>query len=119
MTEALNRPTTAYSRGMQQKLALIRALMIDAPIFLLDEPFNALDPPAVMLLQRHLQERASQGATVVVSSHLLAMLQDMAQRALVLKSGALVYAGPLAEVDWMTHLGDWFDSMAEAGSADA
>ncbi len=113
MTDALNRPTAAYSRGMQQKLALIRALMINAPIFLLDEPFNALDPPAVVLLQSHLQERARQGRIVVVSSHLLSVLQDVAQRILVLKGGALLYADSLTAIDWKAHLSDWFDQTTD------
>ncbi len=118
MTEALNRPTTVYSRGMQQKLALIRALMIDAPIFLLDEPFNALDPPAVLLLQSQLQERARQGGIVVVSSHLLSTLQEVAQRVLVLKGGSLLYVGSLAAIDWKAHLGDWFDLAADVRGAE-
>jgi ABC-type multidrug transport system ATPase subunit len=105
----LDQPVRSYSRGMLQRLALIRALMIDVPVLLLDEPFNALDPLALALLVDDLKGRAAQGRCVLVSSHLLTMLRDLAEEVLVLRRGQLVYSGPLADVDWSQQVPLWFD----------
>ncbi|GER83911.1 multidrug ABC transporter ATP-binding protein [Thermogemmatispora aurantia] len=115
LDHVLDQPIRSYSRGMLQRLALIRALMIDAAVLLLDEPFNALDPLALALLVEDLKRRAAQGRCVLVSSHLLNMLKDLAEKVLVLRRGQLVYSGPLASVDWSQQVPLWFDPCDEDG----
>ncbi|WP_052888135.1 ABC transporter ATP-binding protein [Thermogemmatispora carboxidivorans] len=108
LREALDRPVRTYSRGMLQRLGLIRALMVDVPILLLDEPFNALDPVALQLLCSDLQQRAAGGTCVLLTSHHLEMLRELASQIIVLKEGQLVYQGPPAAVDWTKAIALWF-----------
>lgn len=114
----LNHPVKTYSHGMVQKLALIRALMIDASVLLFDEPFNALDPRGIQTLTSDLKEQTQRGKTILVSSHLLAMLHNFAQDAIVLKHGQVVYCGSMNEVDWAAHMDDWFEDEDESDDED-
>jgi ABC-2 type transport system ATP-binding protein len=110
LSEALARPTRTYSRGMLQRLCLIRTLMIEARAFVLDEPFNSLDPLAVQRLCDDLRAQAAAGQCVLLSSHTLPLLNDLADQLLVLKRGRLVYRGSPTAVNWQTALPAWFDT---------
>lgn len=110
LSKALGRPVSTYSHGMVQRLALIRTLMIETPVLLLDEPFNALDPLGISLLAADLKGRATQGHSVLVSSHLLAMLQGFAQEVVVMKQGLVVYSGSIDGIDWSAHMDEWFST---------
>lgn len=78
------------SQGMKRKLALILALRKGARVFLLDEPFNGLDPAAVADLRRELRELSRQGHSVLVSMHGLSELERFADRIVFLLSGRAV-----------------------------
>lgn len=84
----------ALSRGMRQKVAVACGLLHDPKVILFDEPLTGLDPMAIRAIKALMRERADAGAAVVVSSHLLSLVEEIADSLLVLKEGQLVYRGP-------------------------
>jgi ABC-type multidrug transport system ATPase subunit len=92
---AVDRRVKGYSMGMKQRLALAYALMRGPDVLILDEPANGLDPAEVRALRQHLASRADAGAAVLVSSHQLAEVQQLASHIVVMNNGRLVTAGPL------------------------
>ncbi|WP_433042883.1 ABC transporter ATP-binding protein [Dactylosporangium sp. CS-033363] len=116
--EHLGRAVRRYSMGMRQRLALAQALMRDPEVLVLDEPANGLDPAEVRALREHLAARARCGGTVLVSSHQLAEVQQVATHAVVIDRGRLAAAGPLAELLGGRSLEDVFLAITE-GTADA
>jgi ABC-2 type transport system ATP-binding protein len=89
---------TTLSRGMRQKLAISCAYMHDPDVLLLDEPLTGLDPPGIRALLASIRRRAADGATVIISSHLLAMIEDICTDLLVMQSGRIRYFGAANEL---------------------
>lgn len=83
-----------FSRGMQQRLALARALLHRPSLLLLDEPYSGLDPYAAETLSALLVDLRDQGCTVLLTTHDLAQGLALAERVLVLCRGRLVYDSP-------------------------
>ena len=98
LTDAARRRVRGFSLGMRQRLGLAGALLGDPPILVLDEPTNGLDPAGVHWLRAFLRARADSGATVVVSSHLLAELALSADHVVIIKDGGLVAQGSVADL---------------------
>jgi len=88
-----------YSRGMQQRLAIGRAVLHDPQILLLDEPHTGLDQDACIMLDKVLLEVATRGRTVVMTSHDLAHTADLAWRFDVLASGKIIASTTRSEID--------------------
>jgi len=86
------------SRGMRQKLAICCAYLHDPVALLLDEPMTGLDPRAIRSLKHSIVARARRGAAVIISSHLLAMVEDICSHVLVLDVGYQRYCGPIDEL---------------------
>ena len=86
----------AYSLGMKQRLGLASVLLVPRRLVLLDEPTNGLDPAGTREVRRIIAELHADGATVLVSSHLLAEVEATCTHVAVLDHGALIAAGPLA-----------------------
>ena len=84
---------TTLSRGMRQKLAACCAYLYSPSVILLDEPLTGLDPPATRTLLESVQSRAAQGATIIISSHLLAMIAPVCTHLLVMQNGRTQYFG--------------------------
>jgi len=82
-----------YSLGMRQRLGLATALLGDPAVLVLDEPGNGLDPAGMAWLRRLLRDRAAAGATVLISSHVLAEIAQTVDRVVILSAGSLRYAG--------------------------
>ncbi len=80
----------SFSRGMQQKLGFIRALLHEPELLVLDEPVSALDPRAVIEIREVLQEEVTRGSTVLISSHLLTEVEQLADRVGIMHKGRLV-----------------------------
>jgi heme exporter protein A len=78
-----------FSRGMQQRLAIARAVLHDPDVLLLDEPHTGLDQDACQMLDDVLRQVAEQGRTVVMTSHDLARAADLADRFDVLSRGVI------------------------------
>lgn len=82
-----DQPTRVLSRGQKQRLSLARALVHDPNVLLLDEPASGLDPAARVDLRTLVRRLASEGKTILISSHVLAELDEMADAAVYLDSG--------------------------------
>jgi ABC-type multidrug transport system ATPase subunit len=88
-----------YSLGMRQRLGLARAMLGAPPVLLLDEPTNGLDPEGIADMRRFLRELPDRtGATVLVSSHLLGEIEQVATHVGILSEGRLVVEGELARL---------------------
>ncbi len=79
-----------YSRGMQQRLSIGRAILHDPPVLLLDEPYTGLDQDACAMLNQVLQEVAVRGRTMVMTSHDLVRVVEVATRVDILSQGVIV-----------------------------
>jgi ABC-2 type transport system ATP-binding protein len=83
----------SLSRGMKQRLSLARALVHDPELLILDEPASGLDPRARVELRRLLVDLRAMGKTIIISSHILAELEEMCSHIGVLEAGRLVASG--------------------------
>ena len=88
----------AYSLGMRQRLAIASALLMPRDLLVLDEPTNGLDPQGTREVRHLIGDLADDGATVLVSSHLLAEVAQMCSHVGVMYNGRLVSEGPIAEL---------------------
>lgn len=95
MENAANKKVRAYSQGMRQRLALARAVLWKPKVLLLDEPTNGLDPAGIAEVREALATVAEEGAAVLVSSHILAEVEKLADRVLAIDKGALRFDGSL------------------------
>lgn len=86
------------SRGMRQKLAICCGYLHQPRAILFDEPFTGLDPLAIRRLKESIQERAAAGTAIIVSSHLLAMVEDLCTHFLMLSQGTPTFCGTHAEL---------------------
>jgi len=98
LSAAANRPVGAFSQGMTRRLGLAQALVNDPELLILDEPTAGLDPSGCRLVKDLLRERAAQGRTVIISSHLLADIEDICEAVCILQDGRLIAVGPLREM---------------------
>ena len=87
-----------WSLGMKQRLALAGALLGDPRVLVLDEPGNGLDPEGIAWLRAFLREFAQRGRSVLVSSHLLAEMEQTVDQLVVINPGRCVYQGGLEEL---------------------
>ena len=99
LTEFAGRRVGGYSLGMRQRLALAQALLGDPPVLVLDEPANGLDPAGIAWLRTFLRGLATEGRTVLVSSHVLSEVQQSVDRIVVIARGRLVREGTLADLE--------------------
>lgn len=95
LRELADRPTRVLSRGQKQRLSLGRALVHDPQVLVLDEPASGLDPGARIRLRELVRSFAAAGKTVLVSSHVLAELDEMADAAVYLERGVTAAPGRL------------------------
>ena len=87
-----------YSKGNRQKVALISALASHVDLLLLDEPTAGLDPLMEAVFQQCIREAKEEGRTVLLSSHILAQVEALADRVSIIRSGTIVESGALAEL---------------------
>jgi ABC-2 type transport system ATP-binding protein len=95
---ALDRAVRTYSQGMRQRLAIAQAMLGLPDLLVLDEPTNGLDPPQIREMREVLVRYAAAGRTVIVSSHLLAEVEQTCTHAVVMAGGRRVAAGPVSEI---------------------
>jgi ABC-2 type transport system ATP-binding protein len=96
--DAARRKVRGFSMGMRQRLSLAAALLGEPQVVVLDEPANGLDPDGIRWLRGLLRHLAGQGRTVLVSSHQLNEVEEVADRVDILNHGKLVRAGSIAEL---------------------
>jgi len=85
------------SRGMRQKVAICCAYLHQPRAILFDEPLTGLDPHGIRTMKASVRDRAAQGAAVIVSSHLLALVEDLCTHLLILHHGRRLFFGPVAQ----------------------
>ena len=93
-----NRRVGGFSLGMRQRLAIASALLGDPPIMILDEPANGLDPAGIRWLRELLRAMASAGRAVLLSSHVLTEIDQVADDVVIIEGGRLVAQGTKAEL---------------------
>jgi len=98
LTAAAGKKYRNYSLGMKQRLGLAAALLQPRDLLVLDEPTNGLDPQGTREVRHLIRELASDGTTVLVSSHLLAEVEQVATHVGIMSGGALLRQGTLEEV---------------------
>ncbi|MGW0576757.1 alpha/beta fold hydrolase [Streptomyces sp. NPDC002920] len=96
--DALARAVRTYSQGMRQRLAIAQAMLGLPDLLILDEPTNGLDPPQIREMREVMIRYAAEGRTVIVSSHLLAEVEQTCTHLVVMDRGKLVQAGPVAAI---------------------
>ncbi|MFE7762310.1 alpha/beta fold hydrolase [Streptomyces sp. NPDC057438] len=96
--DALARAVRTYSQGMRQRLAIAQAMLGLPDLLILDEPTNGLDPPQIREMREVMIRYAAAGRTVIVSSHLLAEVEQTCTHLVVMDHGQLVQAGPVSEI---------------------
>ncbi len=113
---AVNRSVRSYSHGMTQRLGIAQAMLGLPELLLLDEPTNGLDPPQIKAMRTVLSEYAAGGRTVVVSSHLLAEVEQTCSHVVVMHRGKVVATGAVADLlGGQRHLEEVFMDVIGAG----
>jgi ABC-2 type transport system ATP-binding protein len=98
LTPAAKRKFKGYSLGMRQRLGIAAAMLGDPRVLVLDEPANGLDPEGIRWMRDLLRALATEGRTVLVSSHLLSEMQLLADDVVIVAAGRLIRQGPVDEV---------------------
>ncbi|RNG30763.1 alpha/beta fold hydrolase [Streptomyces botrytidirepellens] len=121
--DALERAVRTYSQGMRQRLAIAQAMLGLPDLLILDEPTNGLDPPQIREMREVMIRYAAAGRTVIVSSHLLAEVEQSCTHLVVMDRGRLVQAGPAGEITGtgesllVGHEGELSDALVDKVSA--
>lgn len=87
-----------FSKGMKQKVMVICALVTDAKVFIIDEPFLGLDPIAIRHFTDLLRKRADQGSAILFTTHVLSIAEQLCDHYLMLQAGELVAHGTLTQL---------------------
>ena len=95
---AANQRAGGYSMGMRQRLGLAAALLGDPGVLILDEPANGLDPEGIRWLRGFLRHLASEGRTILISSHILSEVEQTIDDLVIIANGRLVREGPMSEI---------------------
>lgn len=98
LTENRYQTIESFSHGMRQKVFLIGALLPNPDIWVLDEPMTGLDPQAAFDLKELMRQHADEGNTVIFSTHVLEVAEQICDRIAILKKGELIYFGTIAEL---------------------
>ncbi len=98
LSQKQHTPAGDLSRGMRQKLAICCAYLHDPEVILLDEPLTGLDPRGIRELKKSIVQRGQSDAAVIISSHLLAMVEDICTHVLILHLGRQRFCGPIGEL---------------------
>lgn len=92
----------AYSKGNRQKIALIAAFAVPADLYVLDEPTSGLDPLMAVIFQREVARAHANGATVLLSSHIMSEVEQLCDRVSIIRAGRVVETGTLSELRHLT-----------------
>lgn len=92
----------AYSKGNRQKVALIAAFAVPADLYILDEPTSGLDPLMAVIFQREVARAHANGATVLLSSHIMSEVEQLCDRVSIIRAGRVVETGTLSELRHLT-----------------
>jgi ABC-2 type transport system ATP-binding protein len=105
-----------YSTGMRKKIGLAITLLHNPKVLVLDEPFEAVDPVSALTLKRILTRFVAQGGSVVLSSHVMALVEQLCDTVAVMSDGVVIATGPVAQVRGETTLEETFVTLVGAGT---
>ncbi|HSS62252.1 MAG TPA: ABC transporter ATP-binding protein/permease [Candidatus Limnocylindrales bacterium] len=118
LADRADTPLAAYSRGMAQKIALIRATLHEPDWIFCDEPTVGLDPVAAADMRAYLSEQRARGAALIVTTHILGDAELIADRIAIMRRGVIVTAGTLDELRSESGAGREFTARLAAAPAD-
>jgi ABC-2 type transport system ATP-binding protein len=98
LSQAANRRTGEYSKGMRQKLALARALIHEPPVLLLDEPTSAMDPESARLVRDHIADLRSSQRSIIICTHNLTEAEYLADKIAIIYQGRTIIQGSVDEI---------------------
>jgi ABC-2 type transport system ATP-binding protein len=98
LSDALDKRLGEYSKGMKQKLALVRAMLHDPVVLLLDEPTSAMDPQSAKLVRESIRELQREERTITITTHNLTEAQSLADRIAVIRQGRIIANGTFQEL---------------------
>jgi ABC-2 type transport system ATP-binding protein len=98
LEKAAGRKAGGYSLGMRQRLGIAAALLGDPPVLMLDEPFNGMDPEGIVWMRGLLRALAAEGRAVLVSSHLMSELQEVADHLVIVGRGKVIADTSVADL---------------------
>jgi ABC-2 type transport system ATP-binding protein len=98
LVEAADRPVATYSRGMRQRLGIAELLMRDCKVAILDEPTSGLDPQSTQDLLDLIQQLSRDGMTILLSSHMLDVVQSICHRIALFNRGRIGFVGTVEEL---------------------
>jgi ABC-2 type transport system ATP-binding protein len=98
MSDVLEQRLGEYSKGMRQKLALIRAMLHDPPVLLLDEPTSAMDPHSARLVRDAIRDLRGDGRTIILCSHNLPEAEELSDRIAIIRRGEIIASGTTLEL---------------------
>ncbi len=98
MTDVLERRLGEYSKGMAQKIALMRTLLHDPPVLLLDEPTSAMDPQSARLVRDTIHQLRGGQRSIIICTHNLPEAEELADRIAVIRQGEIVAEGTTGEL---------------------
>jgi ABC-2 type transport system ATP-binding protein len=114
LAERASAPIAVYSRGVRQRLGIARALLNEPAVVFFDEPTLGLDPAGQrQVLELIVDIAAARGATVLLSTHLLAEVEKVCSRVLIMRRGRVVAHGTVADIAGRSPLGDAFLALTE------
>jgi ABC-2 type transport system ATP-binding protein len=96
-------PFRSYSLGMKQRLGIAAALLPQPELLILDEPTNGLDPAGIVAVRELLRSLHQDGITILVSSHLLAEVEQIASHLIMIRHGRLAFQGPIEQLVQARH----------------
>ncbi|MDO1605684.1 ABC transporter ATP-binding protein [Lactobacillus sp. YT155] len=104
----ISKKNKTYSKGNRQKVALIAAFSTEAEIYIFDEPTSGLDPLNEEVFKKHLKKLKDNGKSILLSSHILSEVQEVADRIAIIRNGQIIQTGTLEEMQYLT------DTLVEA-----
>ena len=119
LSHAAARKVRGYSKGMRQRLGFAQALLGTPRLLFLDEPTTGLDPEGIREFYEILAEMRAQGVTVILTSHILAEIQERVDRLAMMREGEIQATGTVHALREQMGLPLWFELALDAGTEDA
>ena len=107
-----------YSKGMKQKVLFLGAIIHNPKLLILDEPFNAIEPQTAMLMKNILLEMKNDGCGIIFSSHILEIVEKLADRVILINNGEKMGEGSIANIKEKGGLEEFFKTLTNAYQVD-
>ncbi len=112
LTPFLNKKLSNLSGGTKQKVNLLLAFMFDSPVLILDEPTTGLDPAALIVLKRLINQEKSKGKTILITSHIMSFVEEIAEEIIFILEGKIYFKGSISALKESTHQSDFEHAIA-------